>query len=89
MIYLFAASLLLLAGVIALQARALDRDRSAFAAERREWAAERRDLNNRIQVPQAAPFMPTGAADEPETPQYVPFDDDDAFQANRENGWQS
>lgn len=92
MIYLLAACLALLASVLALQvvfqARAIERDRAAFSAERQEWAAERRDLNNRIQVPQAAPFMGVGETAE-STPQFVPFDDDDAFQANKENGWQS
>lgn len=44
-----------------------------FKAEREAWATERTDLNNRIQVPEAAPFM-----DEDAEPQFVPFDDDDA-----------
>lgn len=35
----------------------LDKERAAFAAEREAWVRERRDLNNRIAVPQAAPFM--------------------------------
>lgn len=33
-------------------------ERKAFAAEREVWRSERRDLNNRIQVPEAAPFIP-------------------------------
>jgi len=49
--------------------------------EREAWAAERRDLNNRIQVPEAAPFMDTSEAP---TRQHVPFDDDVAFQAAQE-----
>lgn len=31
--------------------------RQAFEDERAAWRAERRDLNNRIQVPEAAPYM--------------------------------
>lgn len=54
---------------------------SEVGKEREAWAKERRDLNNRIQVPEAAPFMDTGEAP---TRQYVPFDDDDAFQAAME-----
>jgi hypothetical protein len=47
--------------------------------ERKAWATERRDLNNRIQVPQAAPFMdPTQ-----DKPQHVPFDDDEMFAENQ------
>ena len=43
--------------------------------ERKAWAEERRELNNRIQVPDAAPFMDT-----PDTgPQFVPFEDDNTF----------
>ncbi|HEU5115581.1 MAG TPA: hypothetical protein VFT74_02790 [Isosphaeraceae bacterium] len=68
------------------QAKALDLERGGWALERtslitanneerKAWADERRDLNNRIQVPESAPFMDT-----PDTgPQYVPFDDDDTF----------
>lgn len=58
----------------------LDRLHDAQAAERAAWAEERRDLNNRIQVPDAAPFM------QAETPirQHVPYDDDAAFQAAQE-----
>ena len=49
---------------------------NAQGQERTEWAAERRDLNNRIQVPEAAPFMDTSEAP---TQQHVTFDDDEAF----------
>lgn len=49
---------------------------AANDAERAGWVRERRDLNNRIQVPQAAPFMDTGGE---QPPQHVPFDDDEAF----------
>lgn len=60
--------------------RQLDTLLNEQAAERALWVAERRDLNNRIQVPEAAPFM------DPEQPpiQHVPFDDDDAFNEARE-----
>jgi hypothetical protein len=45
--------------------REREAERAEFAAERREWRAERRDLNNRIQVPEAAPFM----EEEPDRPE--------------------
>lgn len=48
------------------------------AAEREAWAAERRDLNNRIQVPEAAPFMDMTPDTVPPI-QHVPFEDDDAY----------
>lgn len=32
-------------------------ERAELAAEREQWRIERRDLNNRIQIPEAAPFM--------------------------------
>lgn len=48
--------------------------------ERKAWATERRDLNNRIQVPQAAPFMDPGRE---QKPQHVPFDDDEMFAENQ------
>lgn len=57
MIFLVAGCFLVLAGVIAWQARSADKERQAFAQERREWAAEREQLNTRIQAPEAAPFM--------------------------------
>lgn len=44
--------------------REREAEREAFASERREWVRERRDLNNRIQIPEAAPFM----EDDPEQP---------------------
>lgn len=59
------------------------------AREREEWVVERRDLNNRIQVPEAAPFMAVGSEKPPL--QHVPYDDDDAFnKATEELGieWQ-
>lgn len=52
-------------------------EREATSLERTAWANERRDLNNRIQVPEAAPYMTPGT-DAPPV-QHVPFDDDDAF----------
>lgn len=52
-------------------------EREAMSLERTAWANERRDLNNRIQVPEAAPYMTPGT-DAPPV-QHVPFDDDDAF----------
>lgn len=54
----------------------------ANTEERRAWAEERRDLNNRIQVPEAAPFM--GPEEASPDRQYVPFDDDAAFAAAQE-----
>jgi hypothetical protein len=50
----------------------------AQTSEREAWASERRDLNNRIQVPEAAPFMDTTPDTVPPI-QHVPFEDDDAF----------
>lgn len=57
--------------------------------ERSEWAAERRDLNNRIQVPEAAPFIDPIATAGPPV-QHVPYDDDDAFNKAQEelSEWQ-
>lgn len=40
--------------------QALSTERLHFASEREVWVRERRDLNNRIQVPEAAPFMSEG-----------------------------
>lgn len=34
-----------------------DKEREAFAREREVWVRERRDLLNRIQVPEAAPYL--------------------------------
>lgn len=60
--------------------RSWDAERKELMAandeERKSWANERRDLNNRIQVPQAAPFMDPGGE---QKPQHVPFDDDEMF----------
>ena len=53
----------------------------AFRLERIAWAEERRDLNNRIQAPEAAPYMDIEGDPEP---QHVPFDDDAAFLAEAE-----
>lgn len=81
MIWLAGASIALLGFLAIWQSYMRDRERDGFAEERQQWVAERRDLNNRIQVPQAAPFM----NDEPaEGPAYVPFDDDEAYWAAHE-----
>ena len=37
---------------------------ASFTREREAWVRERRDLNNRIQIPQAAPYL--AAEDDPE-----------------------
>lgn len=52
-------------------------ERQAMSLERTAWANERRDLNNRIQVPEAAPYMDPGTGAPPA--QHVPFEDDEAF----------
>ena len=57
-------------------------EREAMSLERSAWANERRDLNNRIQVPEAAPYMDPGASVPPV--QHVPFEDDEAFAKARE-----
>jgi hypothetical protein len=36
---------------------AFSKEREAFAAERKGWVNERRDLNNRLQAPDAAPYF--------------------------------
>lgn len=54
--YLAAVALLLLA-YIAWQERGFERERQAFREEREAWVRERRDLLNRIQIPEAAPFI--------------------------------
>lgn len=72
-----------LAGALAadaILARVFDRKMERHEAERAEWAAERRDLNNRIQAPEAAPFMEQGVP----PLQHVPFDDDEAFLKSQE-----
>jgi hypothetical protein len=38
-------------------ARERDKLLADFSSEREIWVRERRDLNNRIQIPEAAPFM--------------------------------
>lgn len=50
-----------------------ERREKAFNEERGIWIRERRDLNNRIQIPQAAPFM---AVDEDPSPDDVPLPPD-------------
>lgn len=45
------------------------REQEAFIAERETWGRERRDLLNRIQVPEAAPFMDDGSNDLPTLPE--------------------
>lgn len=52
-------------------------EREAMSLERTAWANERRDLNNRIQVPEAAPYMDSGTSAPPL--QHVPYEDDAAF----------
>lgn len=56
MIYLGIACILLLA-YAAWKERCFEKEREAFAREREIWVRERRDLNNRIQVPEAAPYL--------------------------------
>jgi hypothetical protein len=75
-IFLVAGCFALLAGVIAWQSYAAVVERDKFTQERQEWATERRDLNNRIQVPEAAPFLfeakPEDAEDDlPLPPEFV------------------
>jgi hypothetical protein len=73
-------------GVMRLDVRSSRRefkeDREAMSLERTAWANERRDLNNRIQVPEAAPYMTPGTEAPPV--QHVPYDDDEAFNKARE-----
>lgn len=89
MIYLASAVAFLLGVLLAIfitTIRADDRAEEVSArhdVERKEWAAERRDLNNRIQVPEAAPFM-TPTQPGPPPLQHVPFDDDEAFLKSQE-----
>lgn len=79
-----------LVALLAYQARAYarerQRDRESFAAERKVWAYERRELNNRLQIPAAAPFMDLSdqIEEEPHDKPYVPFDDDEAFHEAQE-----
>jgi hypothetical protein len=83
MLYLATMCILLSAFAFYLQwqkDRAINALLKEQALERRAWGQERRELNNRIQVPEAAPFIDT---EQPAT-QHVPFDDDEAFNATRE-----
>jgi hypothetical protein len=66
--------------------RLLDRKMERHEAERTAWAAERRDLNNRIQVPEAAPFMDAQMQPGPPMKQFVSYDDDEGFAAAQEEG---
>lgn len=77
MIWLAAFCLAVLSALVIWQFYAWERERRIFAEERQQWVAERRDLNNRIQVPQAAPFMSDETTEIPV--QHVPFDNDEAF----------
>lgn len=52
--------------------------------ERREWAAERRLLMVRVQTPEAAVRMDTAAATKAPKVVGLPYDDDDAFHAYRD-----
>lgn len=68
MIYLaiaLAALIALFAWVVYSTDRERRRREEAFARERGVWVRERRDLNNRIQIPQAAPFI-AEAEEEPD-----------------------
>lgn len=61
MIYLASACLAVLAFLVVWQSYAYARERAellaGFATERQQWVRERRDLNTRIQAPQAAPYL--------------------------------
>lgn len=92
MIYLAAfastLSLLLLACLVYLAQRFSEeraRMLKAFNEERGIWIRERRDLNNRIQVPESAPFMPTDGPSEDDLPRLPEFavDEDELEQARR------
>jgi hypothetical protein len=51
------------------------------------WRLERTGLLNRIQVPEAAPFMDPATPPNAPPVQHVPFEDDEAFQrAMQESG---
>jgi len=65
MIYLAVLSLTFLGAVVFIYLRSETERRELlerFNEERLHWMRERRDLNNRIQVPEAAPYL---AEDEP------------------------
>lgn len=67
---------LLLVPILILAYLLYDERRKREAAEG-EWRAERSELLTRIQAPQMAPTL---TAPEPsETPLYIPFDDQDAY----------
>lgn len=60
MIYLGSVALVLAIGLVLNDIRhggELQSLRVAFETERLAWVKERRDLNNRIQVPDAAPYL--------------------------------
>jgi hypothetical protein len=57
MIYLAGACLAVLAFLVVWQSYVFAQEREEFAAERQQWVRERRDLNNRIQIPDAAPYL--------------------------------
>lgn len=81
MIWLIAACFALLAFIVVLQSYWRERDHDAFAEERQQWVLERRDLNNRIQAPEAAPWIGNGdvTVEEPAPTQHVAFDDDEGY----------
>lgn len=66
MIFLAASCIALLGFLVIWQSYVFTKERTellaCFAEERQIWITERRDLNNRIQIPEAAPFL---AEDEP------------------------
>lgn len=81
-IAVFLAERLVLAFGFRLVGKEIREEREAISLERTAWANERRDLNNRIQVPEAAPYMDPATAAPPV--QHVPYDDDEAFNKARE-----
>jgi hypothetical protein len=56
---------------------ALHDEKKVNRAREQAWEKERRDLLNRIQVPEAAPFMTDETTEIPV--QHVAFDDDEEF----------
>lgn len=62
---------------------------ASFSTEREIWVRERRDLNNRIQVPEAAPYLaeednPAAAKDDlPVLPEFT-VDEEELERAQRE-----
>ena len=77
-------ALALLGAVIAVwrrdHANALETERAAHERERREWHRERSELLNRIK-PETAQYIPP---EDPTPADPLPFDDDDAYWADRE-----